>query len=227
VKKAFDSVAMQYDKLIRLWVPWYDELTQITINNLACKSNYPCILDLGCGTGNLSSAILDIYPKAEIHVVDVSSQMIDLCKSQLTRKSNQIYYYTKDLSNLDFNESTFDFVMSQITIHQLDSFSKKQLFLNVYKWLKPEGLFSYSDIFCGSTPDINEKLISKWKNISFQLGANIEQWNFFIDHYQQYDRPISLMTAFNWLWEVGFEYVDVTWRQSLWSNIVAVKPRNT
>ncbi|NEQ36885.1 MAG: class I SAM-dependent methyltransferase [Okeania sp. SIO3I5] len=71
VKKAFDSVAMQYDKLIRLWVPWYDELTQITINNLACKTNSPCILDLGCGTGNLSSAILDRYPKAKIHVVDV------------------------------------------------------------------------------------------------------------------------------------------------------------
>ncbi|NEQ36886.1 MAG: hypothetical protein F6K40_11600 [Okeania sp. SIO3I5] len=48
-----------------------------------------------------------------------------------------------------------------------------------------------------------------------------------MDHDKQYDKPISLMTAFNWLLEVGFESVDVTWRQSLWSNIVAVKARNT
>ncbi len=154
---------------------------------------------MGCGTGNISSAILNHYPNAEIHVVDFSSEMIDLCKSRLTTKSNQIYCHTKDFSNLDFNESTFDFVMSQITIHHLDSLSKKKLFLNIHKWLKSGGLFSYSDIFCGSTSDINEKLVSKWKHTSFQLGANIEQLNFFMDHDKKYDKPISLMTALNWL----------------------------
>ena len=95
-QKAFDSVAMEYDELIRLWVPWYDELTQITANNLTCNIDSPRVLDLGCGTGNLSLAVLDRYPQAEIHVVDISSQMLDLCKHRLAEKSDRIYCYKKN-----------------------------------------------------------------------------------------------------------------------------------
>jgi len=223
IEKVFDSVAMEYDKLIRIWVPWYDELTQITTNNLTCNIDSPRILDLGCGTGNLSLAILDRYPQAEIHIVDISSQMVDLCKHKLASKSDRIYCYTKNFLELSYDTSFFDCIVSQITIHHLDTQSKKQLFSCVYNWLKPGGLFSYSDIFCGATPDINEKLIFHWKNCSFELGASQEQWELFMEHDRQYDKPISLITAFDWLRQANFNCFDVTWRQSLWSNIVALK----
>ncbi|NEO77370.1 class I SAM-dependent methyltransferase [Moorena sp. SIO4G3] len=225
-QKAFDLMAMQYDELIRLWVPWYDELIQVTANNLSCKIDSPRVLDLGCGTGNLSSAVLDCHPKAQLHVVDMSSQMVDLCKDKLAKKSDHIYCYKKKFNELSYNSSFFDSIVSQMAIHHLDDESKKELFICIYNWLKPGGLFSYSDIFCGADRDINENFISKWKSCSFELGASQEQWDFFMDHDRLYDKPIPLITAFDWLQQAGFTCFDVTWRQSLWSNIVAVKTEN-
>ena len=223
VRKAFDSMAIEYDELIRLWVPWYDELTKVTANNLTRKIDSPRVLDLGGGTGNLSLAVLERYPQAEIHVVDISSQMVDLCKHKLAEKSDRIYCYAKNFLELSYDSSFFDFIVSQMTIHHLDTQGKKQLFSRVHNWLKPGGVFSYSDIFCGVAPEINDLLISQWQGSSFELGTTQEQWNFFMEHDRQYDKPISLITAFDWLLQAGFNCFDLTWRQSLWSSIVAVK----
>lgn len=61
IQAEFDSLARQYNQLIRLWVPWYEENLGVTLDNLQNELDAPNILELGGGTGNLSAAVLERY----------------------------------------------------------------------------------------------------------------------------------------------------------------------
>ena len=218
----FDSLAREYNQLIRLWVPWYDEIIAMTVGNLPDRPSQPCVLDLGGGTGNLSATLIEKYPQAEIHIVDFSSKMIDFCQQRFVN-NDRVQVYEQDFMTLDFEEAAFDHVISQITLHHLEDANKKQLFQNVHKWLKPGGTLSYSDIFRGINNDVHDRYNSQWKTACYELGASDEQWNHFWDHDQRYDRHIPIVDVVNWLQEIGFKEIDITWRHSLWANMVARK----
>lgn len=218
----FDSLAREYNRLIRLWVPWYDEIIGITIDNLPAQPSNPSVLDLGGGTGNLSAAVLERYPQAEVHIVDFSSKTIDFCQQRFAN-NDRLRLYERDLMTLDFGEATFDSVISNITLHHLEDASKKQLLQNVHKWLKPGGTLSYSDIFRGINNNVHDRYNAQWKTACYELGATDEQWNHFWDHDRRYDRHIPILAVVNWLREIGFTDIDIVWRRSLWANIVARK----
>lgn len=218
----FDSLAREYNQLIRLWVPWYDEIIGITIDNLPDRSSNPHVLDLGGGTGNLSTALIEQYPQAEVDIVDFSSKMIDFCQQRFAN-NDRVRLYERDFMTLDFAEAAFDSVISNITLHHLDDANKKQLFQNVHKWLKPGGTLSYSDIFRGINNDVHDRYNTQWKTACYELGATDEQWNHFWEHDRRYDRHIPIVAVVNWLREIGFTDIDITWRRSLWANIIARK----
>ena len=224
VQAEFDSLARTYDQLIRLWVPWYDENIAVTLDNLPTQASAPRVLDLGCGTGNLSAALLERYPQAEVHLVDSSNKMINFSKQRFAEEQ-RMHFHEQDFMTLDFGESVFDHIISHITIHHLDDVAKKQLFQRVHEWLMPGGVFSYCDIFRGIRHDIHERHIAQWQKASYKLGATEEQWNHFMYHDQRYDQHTSITATLDWLREAGFVEIDVTWRRSLWSNIVARKAR--
>ncbi len=222
IQAEFDSLARQYNQLIRLWVPWYDENLGVTLDKLQNESAAPNILELGGGTGNLSAAVLERYSQANVHVVDSSSKMIDFCQQRFA-KNEQIHLYEQDFMTLDFKEATFDYVISYISVHHLNDANKKQLFQNLHRWLKSDGLFSYSDIFRGINNHIHERYNQQWKRAAYDLGTTDEEWNHFLDHDRRYDQHIPIMTVVDWLREIGFVDIDITWRRSLWANIIARK----
>ncbi|NEO57945.1 MAG: methyltransferase domain-containing protein [Okeania sp. SIO3B5] len=222
IQAEFDSLARQYNQLIRLWVPWYEENLEVTLDNLQNELDAPNILELGGGTGNLSAAVLERYSQADVHIVDSSSKMIDFCQQRFA-SNEQIHLYEQDFMTLDFKEATFDYVISYISLHYLNDANKKQLFHNVHRWLKSDGLFSYSDIFRGINSQIHERYNEQWKRAAYEVGATDEEWNHFWDHDRRYDQHIPIMTVVDWLREIGFVDIDITWRRSLWANVIARK----
>ncbi len=229
VQAEFDSLAREYNQLIRLWVPWYDESLGITVDSLPSEPSAPHILELGGGTGNLSAAVLERYPEATLHVVDSSSKMIGFCKHRFAKNeaelpAERVHLYEQDFMSLDFSEATFDHVISQFSLHHLAGDSRKQLFQKVHKWLKPGGIFSYSGNFHGINNELTKRYYAQWKKGCYELGATDEQWSHFIDHVQRYDvMDIPIMVIVDWLREIGFVDLDITWRRVLCANLIARK----
>src|SRR5262245_47531924 len=77
----FGAMVRSYDSLIRRAVPRYDEMTQRLLEYLPPTANH--VIELGCGTGNLSLRLAQRYPSARLTLVDGAPEMIDLTRARL------------------------------------------------------------------------------------------------------------------------------------------------
>lgn len=77
----FGSMVEEYDSLIRRAVPRYDEMIGRLIAYLPRRAER--VLELGCGTGNLSVALPGRYPDAAITFVDAAPEMVAITRSRL------------------------------------------------------------------------------------------------------------------------------------------------
>ena len=103
------------------------------------------ILDLGCGTGNLSAALL-AFIKADTIGIDKSLQMLKKAKA----KEIQVVCADADC-NLPFNDHSFDVVIGSYVIHHIKN--KMSLIAECFRILRDGSL-----IFLTSSHDQIERL---------------------------------------------------------------------
>ena len=78
----FGAMLADYDSLILRSVPDYDEMIARVAQYLPARPPRPRILELGCGTGNLSLVLAGRYPDAELTLVDASAELIEIADQQ-------------------------------------------------------------------------------------------------------------------------------------------------
>jgi tRNA (cmo5U34)-methyltransferase len=103
-------------------------------------------LDLGCGDGILSAAILSEYPSSRGVLVDFSEPMLSQARGQLKEYTSQL-----DFENLDYGDPAwinsvqaqgpFDAIVSGYSIHHQPDTRKRQIYEEIFSLLKPGGWF--------------------------------------------------------------------------------------
>ena len=119
----------QHDILLRLILK-----SQSTVNNF---------IDLGCGDGILANTILKQYSDANGLLLDYSPSMIDAAKKRMSAFQNQKIIQS-DLSNSNWQDNVInkpEVVVSGYAIHHLKNGRKYELFEEIFKILKPGGIF--------------------------------------------------------------------------------------
>ncbi|WP_028936814.1 class I SAM-dependent methyltransferase [Pseudonocardia spinosispora] len=83
VPEAFDAVAKGYDRLVGS-NPGYHEHLRMSARRmgLANEGEGLRLLDLGCGTGASTAALLSVAPKAKIVAVDASAGMLAVARAK-------------------------------------------------------------------------------------------------------------------------------------------------
>ncbi|MFC4949468.1 class I SAM-dependent methyltransferase [Pseudonocardia sp. GCM10023141] len=81
VPRAFDAQARFYDKLVGA-NPGYHEHLRISARRMGLPNRGAGLrlLDLGCGTGASTAALLDAAPEADITAVDASAEMLSVAR---------------------------------------------------------------------------------------------------------------------------------------------------
>lgn len=118
-----------------------DLMEYINSLNLKIKLNYNVALDFGCGIGRLTQPLSDYFDK--VIGVDIACSMVELANKYNTKK-DKCAYIVNETDNLGiFNDNTFDFIYSILTLqHIKPEYSKKYIreFLRV---LSPGGLLIF------------------------------------------------------------------------------------
>lgn len=83
VPEAFDVVAKGYDRLVGS-NPGYHEHLRMSAKRMGLRNEGEGLrlLDLGCGTGASTSALLSVAPKAKIVAVDASAGMLSVARAK-------------------------------------------------------------------------------------------------------------------------------------------------
>jgi malonyl-CoA O-methyltransferase len=116
IQNAFNRAATSYDQVATV-----QQLTAATLRQLLQKKcseihvNYPNrILDLGCGTGQMSYLLLQDFPKAHFTLNDLSENMLEIANHKLEKKSLSFETLAGDFETLHFPKQ--DLVVSNLAI---------------------------------------------------------------------------------------------------------------
>ncbi len=228
VGQFFDQLSASYDAAILKGIPPYAELIGSVLGYCDMDSNRPwSILELGCGTGNLSLAIREMFPKSKLTLVDLSPEMLTQAAAKLKQAGTPEDHLTlvaNGFMALDFQPQSFDLVISSMALHHLLDSEKPVLYQRIFNWLKPGGLFRCVDETLSLPAFAQAKNMTLWEAWARESGATTEDLQVWIDHAEQHDHYAPLAEHFRWLQAVGFSNVDCYWRKLMWTTFGALKP---
>ena len=222
VGQFFDTLTDDFTATIERCFPRYREMLWALLDYLPQGRSFKSILELGCGTGNLSVLLHEAYPDARLRVVDVSGESLDACRARLAA-GETVQFEQQDFRNLTYSTGQFDLIISNISIHHLSSSEKQKLFQQCHGWLTGDGVFSFADQCAGATDDLYARHIENWKKLSFDAGTSEDEWEMWMRHQAEHDHHDSLGDQMEWLKQAGFSVVDCPWRYLLWSALQARK----
>lgn len=222
VEEFFDCLTDDYAEAIERCFPRYREMLWALVDYLPPSLIVKDVLELGSGTGNLSVLLSERYPRATIHLVDVSAESLAVCRRRLGDDA-RFQYHTRDFRDLSFPAGQFDLVTSSIAIHHLTSGEKQTLFTKIFSWLTPHGVFAYADQHAGATDDLYQRHIDHWRAAAIGAGSTQQEWEMWMQHQADHDHHDILTDQIDWLRTAGFEVVDCPWRYLLWTVLQARK----
>jgi ubiquinone/menaquinone biosynthesis C-methylase UbiE len=104
------------------------------------------ILDVGCGTGNLTlTAKRYAGPTGSVTGIDASPEMIGKARANSTRTGIEAVFEIGLVEKIPFPAASFDVVMNRLMIHHLPDDLKRQAFVEIFRVLKPGGLLFVAD----------------------------------------------------------------------------------
>ena len=143
--------------LIR-WAVWYDRLNWLhffgqenafrerTVD-LAAVEDGQSVLDVGCGTGNLTiAARVRAGAAGEVSGIDGAPEMIREAERKATAAEFDIRYEVGLIEKIPYPEDSFDVVLSSLMLHHLPRDLKRQGVAEVARVLKPAGRFVAVDV---------------------------------------------------------------------------------
>ena len=212
VKKHFEEEAKEFDGKILKLVPLYGEMIDALVTAIPFDRQKSFkVLDLGCGTGEISKRIKEKFPNSKISCLDFAENMIELAKIKL-HEYNDVTYYAGDFKDFKFPRK-YDAVVSSLALHHLiTDDDKKQVYKKIFDNLLPGGVFYNADVVLGSNDYLQELYLIKWKEfMTKNVSVEYVEKEVMPKYYDE-DHPARLTDHIKWLTDIGFKDVDVIWK---------------
>jgi len=217
----FNQISEDYDDVIAKIVPAYREILWAMIYYLPQDFEPRHILELGCGTGNLTRLLVERWPNSKITAVDISSEMLQVIEKKIP--SQNIILKESSFEALEANQHEYDLVISSLAIHHLKHPEKVDLLRRIYDWLSPGGFFVIGDQMIASSTRIAQADVAFYEKLVTTQGATAEELEQWREHRNNLDHYAKLSDFNAWFGEAGFSQWDLLWRYLFWSVIQAQK----
>ncbi|HEX9943997.1 MAG TPA: class I SAM-dependent methyltransferase [Thermoanaerobaculia bacterium] len=187
------------------------------------------LVDLCCGEGLLSRALLERFPRARVLALDLSPAMLEQARAACAGHAGRFAARLFDLADASwrqFPEPVRAFV-SSLAVHHLDGDGKRRLFRDLAAALAPGGVVVIADLVQPATPAAHALAAKVWdeavRRRSLELAGSLgpyeafhdERWNFYADpEPDPIDQPSRLIDQLRWLEEAGLAGVDVFWMKA-------------
>jgi len=184
------------------------------------------VMELCCGEGHLAEAILDRNLAYIVHGFDGSNKMLLQANIRLARFGPRFQSEKFNLGDQSWRkkQSPVDAIVSSLAIHHLTGPEKEILFSDIFKMLKPGGIFIIADIIDPINPISKRLAADEYDAVvmeqSQKIDGNLNAFTFFkkegwnIFHFldpEDIDKPSPLWDQMKWLEKAGFRDLDIFW----------------
>lgn len=212
VHGVFESIAQQYDSandrislgMHRLWKQVLEDVAVSTCSHPDAGAGL--VLDVCCGTGDITERIARNHPNIFVTGLDFSAQMLDVARHR-TQDLQNVMLVEGNAMSLPFDDDTFDSAVISFGLRNTPDY--EQVVGEMMRVVKPGGVVACLD---ASVPD--SKLIDPfyqfyYKNIMTFLGGGFshhDQYEWLYESTQEFLRKDELKALFE---KVGLTYVSV------------------
>ncbi len=208
-----------YDAAIRRWIPGYEKMLRVAARAVAA-SEPTVVVDLGCGTGALSAAILEQVPGARVEMLDIDPEMLARARSRVaafgSRARPTLRSFAEELPRCGA-------VCASLALHHISDFDEKvELFARIHEALETNGVFVNADCCMPVDADARRPLFEHWAR--HQVGEGIPEeraWEHF-EEWAAEDTYFPVEAELDALVTVGFQ-AERVWNDGPIGVIVATK----
>ncbi|MEH1951033.1 MAG: class I SAM-dependent methyltransferase [Nostoc sp.] len=212
-----------FDTGIRQLLPRYNEMLEVITRCLPSTSRR--ILELGCGTGELSLKILNRFPDCQVIALDYSPRMLQFAQDKITAAGYEQRWtgikadfgdWANNPENLDIG-SKFDACVSSLAIHHLQDKMKLKLFERIAASLTQDGCFWNADPTLPESPALTEVYKAAREEWAVEQGTSLTEIRAKLgttstQGYSSQDQLASLDAHCQMLSKAGFKTVAVPWK---------------
>lgn len=130
LKRFFGNELDHFIRVKALWVQRY--LRNISAGN-AC-----CLLDFGCGTGEMLKWLCRLGFQGVLHGADISSSMLEEAKKRWNEEDSPIFTLVKE-SGTPYGDETFDLIVATCVFHHVPPPERNDVLRGLKRVLKPDG----------------------------------------------------------------------------------------
>jgi ubiquinone/menaquinone biosynthesis C-methylase UbiE len=129
------------------------------------------VLEIGCGTGNLTTRVKRAHPAVDVTGSDPDPRALDRAR----RKANDIRFERGYAERLPYADGEFDRVLSSMMLHHVDDDAKTAAAAEIFRVLRPGGRPHLVDIGGDITTDygLMARLIRRSPHAAGNLGDAI------------------------------------------------------
>ena len=200
----------EYDRIIRTYIPHYDESREVQLDLLGSTLGRNCsrLIDLGGGTGSLAEAILDRFSQGSVLVRDIDPAMLSLAQARLSRFANR---FEVELGSFSDPLPPADGILAAFALHHVRTLPEKtDVYARIRQAMRPGGVFLNADAVSGPFwPSMRED----WAAFMASQGFTLEQAYQNLEDWSAEDMYFSVFEELGAMAEAGFDHPECLWRR--------------
>jgi tRNA (cmo5U34)-methyltransferase len=224
VKRHLRVDADGYDAQIRRFIPHYEEMIATGVEVLSALAPAEShILDLGGGTGALSSAVLAGLPRSRVTVLDIDAEMLAEARRRLAGFGDRVAF--EQASFLDPLPAA-DAVVASLALHHVhDLDTKTALYLAIHDALSPGGVLLNLDAAVSEGERLNRLVFDRMAARMADHGISAAEARGHFAAWADEDRYFPLDAELAALRAAGYDEVECLWRRGLCAITCALRAR--
>lgn len=216
----------------RVVTPGREEIERAIVALLPAESEEAFFaVELGCGAGWLSDAVLRAFSRARVLALDPSAEMRRAARDALAphgeRAAVRSFRLEDDawLRGLEVGPAP-RCVYSCLVVHHADGPGKRALYARLHDVLEPGGALLIADVVEPASDRERRYQAERWdaavRRRAQELTGSLRHWEFFDrEHWNLWrypdpdiDKPSTVAEHLAWLAEAGFVGVGVFWAEA-------------
>ncbi len=201
---------------VRGAIPLAEEQIDVMLR-LIGASNQPVrkFLDLGCGDGVLSAAVLDRHPGAQAVLIDFSEPMLEAARKRFEHRDPPPVYLNVDYGEPSWTtkvEGPFDAVVSGFSIHHQTDERKREVYGEIFRLLNPGSTFVNVEHVASASPWVEKVHDDLFIDHLHRFHSDKTRQDVADTYYHRPDKSANILAPVEaqcqWLRGIGFTDVD-------------------
>jgi tRNA (cmo5U34)-methyltransferase len=219
-----------FANLGEVFTPGREEILRVLLDHVPAERHESfLVVDVGCGQGWLSEAVLREFPNSRVLALDGSPEMLRAAGKLLDPYGDRVKlrpFRLEERGRISRIGEPVRCFASSLVIHHLDGAGKRELFRHLWERLEPGGALLYADLVEAKSEPGRKHMSRAWAEEARQRSIELtgdegayrvfveREWNLYEHPDPAFDKPSGAVEQLRWLEEAGFEGVDLPWARA-------------